>query len=72
MRHIRGIVVSLQWADLFAGLAFFLILEGMLPLVYPEVYRRHLKKIADSDSGALRLTGAVCMLVGAVLLFIIR
>jgi uncharacterized protein YjeT (DUF2065 family) len=60
------------WADLFAGLAFYLILEGLLPFATPQGWRRGLAALASLDDRQLRTFGLVIIVAGLVLLFAVR
>jgi len=60
------------WADLFAGLAFYLILEGLFPFASPQAWRRGLASIARLEDAQLRTFGLVAVISGLLLLFIVR
>jgi uncharacterized protein YjeT (DUF2065 family) len=60
------------WADFFAGLAFYLILEGLLPFATPQGWRRGLAALAKLDDRQLRSFGLVVVVAGLVLLFTVR
>lgn len=62
----------IEWRDLFTALALVLVLEGMLPFVSPERWRKMLDLIHDMDNARLRKFGAGSMVVGLVLLYIIK
>ena len=62
----------MAWADLLAGLAFYLIFEGLFPFVAPQQWRRSLAALADLNEGRLRLVGLAAVIVGLVLLFSVR
>jgi uncharacterized protein YjeT (DUF2065 family) len=62
----------LAWADLFAGLAFYLILEGLFPFIMPDGWRRGIAAIAQLDDKQLRSYGLVIVVSGLVLLFVVR
>ena len=62
----------MAWADLFAGLAFYLILEGLLPFVSPRGWRRGLAAMAELNDGQLRAVGLSIVMAGLILLLIIR
>ena len=62
----------MAWADLLAGLAFYLVLEGLLPFVAPQQWRRSLAALASLEEGRLRLFGLAAVIAGLVLLFIVR
>ena len=62
----------MAWADLFAGLAFYLILEGLFPFLIPDSWRRGLAALSKLDDNQLRTFGLMVTSVGLVLLFIVR
>jgi len=62
----------LAWADLLAGLAFYLVIEGLLPFAAPQAWRRGLAAVARLDDGHLRLFGLAVVIVGLLLLWGIR
>ena len=62
----------MAWADLFAGLAFYLILEGLLPFVTPQGWRQGLAALARLEDKNLRTFGLAVVITGLVLLFIVR
>ena len=62
----------MAWADLLAGLAFYLILEGLFPFVAPEQWRRSLSALAGLGESRLRSFGLAAVIAGLVLLFSVR
>lgn len=62
----------MAWADLFAGLAFYLVLEGLFPFVAPQQWRRSVAALASLEESRLRQFGLVAVIAGLVLLFIVR
>jgi uncharacterized protein YjeT (DUF2065 family) len=62
----------LAWADLLAGLAFYLILEGLFPFLAPEHWRRSLAALAGLNESRLRLFGLAAVIAGLLLLFSVR
>ena len=62
----------MAWADLFAGFAFYLILEGLLPFASPASWRRGLAAMAALSDGQLRAFGLGVVIAGLVLLFVVR
>ena len=62
----------MAWADLFAGLAFYLVLEGLFPFLAPQQWRRSLAALASLEEGRLRLFGLATVIAGLVLLFSVR
>ena len=62
----------MAWADLFAGFAFYLILEGLLPFAAPQAWRRGLASLAQLEDGQLRTFGLVVVISGLLVLFVVR
>lgn len=62
----------ISWQDLGAALALVLILEGMLPFLSPERWRRMLETIRALNDGQLRNMGLVLISIGALLLYFTR
>lgn len=62
----------MAWADLFAGVAFYLILEGLFPFAAPQAWRRGLATLGSLGDEQLRVFGLVAVIGGLLLLFIVR
>lgn len=62
----------MAWADLFAGIAFYLILEGLLPFASPVAWRRGLAAMSSLNDNQLRAFGLAVVIVGLVLLYFVR
>jgi hypothetical protein len=62
----------LAWGDLLAGLAFYLVIEGLLPFVAPQAWRRGLAAVARLEDTHLRAFGLGVVIVGLLLLLGIR
>ena len=62
----------MAWSDLFAGLAFYLIIEGLLPFVTPEGWRLGLTLLGQLEDNQLRTFGLGLVIAGLGLLFLIR
>ena len=62
----------MAWADLLAGLAFYLVFEGLFPFVAPQQWRRSLAALASLEENRLRLFGLAAVIAGLVLLFSVR
>lgn len=62
----------MAWGDLFAGFAFYLIIEGLIPFLSPQRWRRGLVQLAQLDDGQLRRAGLAIVIAGLILLYIVR
>jgi uncharacterized protein YjeT (DUF2065 family) len=58
--------------ELMSALALMLVIEGMLPFVWPQALRRTLAQLAELDDRSFRISGLVSMLVGTGLLYLVR
>lgn len=62
----------MAWADLFAGLALYLIIEGLFPFVAPQAWRRGIAAVGRLGDNQLRTFGLGAVIAGLVLLVIVR
>jgi uncharacterized protein YjeT (DUF2065 family) len=61
-----------DWRDLGAAFALYLVLEGILPFLNPGGARRALAMLSQMDERALRRIGLGSMIAGCVILFLVR
>jgi uncharacterized protein YjeT (DUF2065 family) len=62
----------MEWNDLWAAFALYLVLEGLMPFANPNGMKRALTQLAQLDERTLRVAGLVSMIAGAVLLYFVR
>ncbi|HJP37046.1 MAG TPA: DUF2065 domain-containing protein [Gammaproteobacteria bacterium] len=62
----------MAWADFFAGLAFYLIIEGLLPFANPRGWRQGLSILGQLKDGQLRSCGLGLVIAGLGLLYLVR
>lgn len=62
----------MQWTDLWAAFALYLVLEGLLPFASPRGWREALLALAELDEGKARRIGLASMLAGLLLLYLVR
>jgi hypothetical protein len=62
----------MDWGDLFAAVALYLVIEGLMPFANPAGWRRSLAFIARLSDGQLRAFGLAIIIVGLVLLLVVR
>ncbi len=64
--------MSIDWADLGAALALYLILEGLVPFLNPAAAQRLFQAMARAPAGQLRAIGLASMIAGCALLYGLR
>ncbi len=62
----------MNWTDLLAALALYLVLEGILPFVNPQAMKRFLMTMVNLTDQQLRVWGFVSMVAGLILLYAVR
>jgi len=62
----------MSWQIFFASLALVLVLEGLLPFLSPQFWRRSIYQMLAQSDTVLRIIGLSSMVLGALLLFIVR
>lgn len=62
----------MAWADLLAGLAFFLIFEGLFPFAAPQRWRRGVAALTQLDDRRLRTFALGMIIAGLTLLLWVR
>ena len=61
-----------MWTDILTAFALYLVIEGMIPFVGPDFFRRTVAKIAALSDNHLRATGLTVMATGIIVLFVVR
>jgi hypothetical protein len=62
----------MQWGDLWAAFALYLVLEGLMPFLNPGGMKRTLMQLAQFEERTLRVAGLVSMIAGVLLLYFVR
>ena len=62
----------MNWTELFSALALVMIIEGIIPFISPQGYKKSMQQMLAMPESKLRVVGFSLMLVGAILLFFIR
>ncbi|NRA16779.1 MAG: DUF2065 domain-containing protein [Oceanospirillaceae bacterium] len=58
--------------ELFLALCLMLVIEGILPFVYPARWRKLVQQLSEIDDRALRIIGLVSMLAGVAGIYLAR
>ena len=64
--------MSLNWSDLGAAFALYLVLEGILPFLHPQALKRAMTALSQMDEKPLRIVGLASMVAGLALLHFIH
>jgi uncharacterized protein YjeT (DUF2065 family) len=62
----------MDWSDLAAAFALYLVLEGILPFINPQALRRVFEALAGLRDAQLRLWDLTSMIAGVVMLYFVR
>ncbi len=62
----------MDWNDLWAAFALYLVLEGIMPFLNPGGLKRTMLQLTQLDDRSLRIVGLLSMMAGALLLYFVR
>jgi uncharacterized protein len=62
----------MNWSDLLAALALYLVLEGILPFLSPQAMKRVMLLFTNLADSQLRIWGFLSMSGGLLLLYVVR
>ena len=61
-----------MFEQLLLGFAIYLIIEGMIPFISPNFFRKTVFRLAQMDDNSVRFTGLVVTSLGLILLYMGR
>jgi uncharacterized protein len=64
--------MRVNWSDLGAAFALYLVLEGLFPFLNPATVKQAFASIIRLPDQAVRLFGLTSMIAGCLLLYFIR
>ena len=56
--------------DWYTVLGLVLIIEGMMPLMFPRIWQGYIRKLASEPIGAIRQVGAILFILGIIMLWL--
>ncbi|OOV86542.1 DUF2065 domain-containing protein [Oceanospirillum linum] len=62
----------MDWQVLVTALALVFVIEGIIPFANPSRWRRLVATIAEVPDQHLRMMGAISMLIGLIILYLVR
>jgi uncharacterized protein YjeT (DUF2065 family) len=57
---------------LFMALAFALIIEGLIPALFPNKWRNYVLKLAEESTSSIRNIGVGLIIFGAFILWLLQ
>jgi len=61
-----------MWFEIAQALCLMLVIEGVLPFLYPKRWRQLVSLLAQTSDRQLRIMGLLSMLLGVAALFLLR
>lgn len=61
-----------MWREFGIAISLMLVIEGIIPFLYPGRWRTLVASLAEIDDKALRLMGLGSMITGIILLYLIN
>jgi len=62
----------MNWNDLLAAFAIYLVLEGLLPFANPTGFKQMMRLVTEYHDQKLRMMGLGSMIAGVILLYFVR
>ena len=60
------------WRELGIAFCLMLVIEGIMPFLYPRRWRTVVRILSEVDDRSMRIMGLTSMLLGTVLLYLIN
>ena len=61
-----------MWQELLLAFGLMLILEGIVPFLYPRRWQKMVEMLAQMDPSSMRLAGLASMVLGLVVIYLVR
>ena len=61
-----------MWHDIGVALCLVLVIEGIVPFLYPKRWREMVMMLSEIDDRTMRIAGLTSMLLGTGLLYLIN
>ena len=62
----------MDFHTLWIALALVLIIEGLMPFMSPQTWRRLFEQVKHLEDGQIRFFGLCCIVLGVFVLFLLR
>jgi len=61
-----------MWQELGIAFSMLLVIEGIIPFLYPQRWKNMVQTLAQIDNNSMRVMGLISMLLGTGLLYLVR
>jgi uncharacterized protein YjeT (DUF2065 family) len=61
-----------MWHELGVALCLVLVIEGIIPFLYPGRWKTMVAQLAEVDDRSMRIIGFISMAVGTGILYLIK
>lgn len=61
-----------MWREIGIAFCLMLIIEGIIPFLYPQRWRAMVSMLSEVDDKSLRIMGLSGMLIGTALLYLVN
>lgn len=61
-----------MWKELLTALALLLVLEGIIPFLSPQAWKRLFAELLRASDHVLRVAGLTSMVAGILLLYLVK
>jgi len=61
-----------MWREIGIAISLMLVIEGILPFLYPQRWRQLVTSLAEIDNSTLRRIGLGSMVAGLILLYLVN
>ena len=61
-----------MWREFGIAISLMLVIEGIIPFLYPGRWRQLVATLADVNNASLRLIGLGSMIAGLILLYLVN
>ncbi|MFV2060550.1 MAG: DUF2065 domain-containing protein [Gammaproteobacteria bacterium] len=58
-----------MWEKIFIAVALVMVIEGFMPAINPDVFRKTMQAVSNMSDKHLRIMGLSSMAIGAILVY---
>lgn len=61
-----------MWHEILIAIALMLVLEGLLPILNPKLFKQMMLSASQMNEQQLRWTGIISMVIGALAIYFLK